>query len=153
MGDSDYANKRKKKRARHFHDGLRRQKDRLKQWEREKEELRNYTWGSSAREADDSRSGWGESKADGPAASSGGSDLVDETTLTDAEQYTRWARENELADCEAAEAPRLQVEANEAQQAQADEDAKELNDLAHLLDLRVNLLSKPSRTRATNRSW
>ena len=40
MGDSDYANKRKKKRARHSHDGLRRQEDRLKRWEREKEELR-----------------------------------------------------------------------------------------------------------------
>ena len=133
MGDSDYANKRKKKRARHFHDGLRRQKDRLKQVEREKEELRNYTWTPTY--PDGPPSGWVESEADGPATSSGGSDLVDETTLTDWEQYARWAREKESVDREAAEASRkLQVEANEAQQAQADADAQELNDRAHLLE-------------------
>ena len=54
MGDSDYANKRKKKRARHCHDGLRRQKGRLKRWEREKEESKKESgsagWGSSSRE-------------------------------------------------------------------------------------------------------
>ena len=133
MGDSDYANKRKKKRARHFHDGLQRQKDRLKQVEREKEELRNYTWTPTY--PDGPPSGWVESKADGSATSSGGSDLVDETTLTDWEQYTRWAREKESADREAAEASRkLQVEANGSQQAQADADAQELNDRAHLLE-------------------
>ena len=76
-----------------------------------------------------------ESKADGPATSSGGSDLVDETTLTDWEQYARWTREKESVDREAAEASRkLQVEANGSQQAQADADAQELNDRAHLLE-------------------